>query len=68
MANTDPEVAQEVRRHFTTVERAVHAAPAEGQRSGESAREQDTTALTHHVLSSYYACACSPARGPNARL
>ncbi|MBH5333414.1 TetR/AcrR family transcriptional regulator [Streptomyces pactum] len=54
MANTDPEVAQEVRRHFTTVEQAVHAALTEGQRSGEITRERDATALTHHVLSSYY--------------
>lgn len=54
MANTDPEVAQEVRRHFTTVEQAVHAALAEGRRSGEITGEQDAVALTHHVLSSYY--------------
>ncbi|NGO12044.1 TetR/AcrR family transcriptional regulator [Streptomyces sp. HC44] len=54
MANTDPDVAQEVRRHFTTVEQAVHSALAEGQRSGEITREQDAVALTHHVLSSYY--------------
>lgn len=54
MANTDPEVAQEVRRHFTTVEQAVHSALVEGQRSGEITCEQDAMALTHHVLSSYY--------------
>jgi TetR/AcrR family transcriptional repressor of nem operon len=53
-ANTDPEVAQEVRRHFTTVERALHAALAEGQRSGEITRDQDAATLTHHVLTSYY--------------
>ncbi|UQS25038.1 TetR/AcrR family transcriptional regulator [Amycolatopsis thermalba] len=54
MAGTDPEVAQEVRRHFTTVERAVRAALDEGQRSGEISRDQSAAALTHHVLSSYY--------------
>ncbi|MDN3265329.1 TetR/AcrR family transcriptional regulator [Streptomyces sp. CSDS2] len=53
-ANTDPEVAQEVRRHFTTVEQAVCSALAEGQRDGEITRDQDAVALTHHVLSTYY--------------
>ncbi|MEU3527615.1 TetR/AcrR family transcriptional regulator [Streptomyces sp. NPDC038707] len=53
-ANTDPEVAQEVRRHFTTVERALRAALAEGQRGGEITRDQDAATLTHHVLTSYY--------------
>ncbi|MEU5080033.1 MULTISPECIES: TetR/AcrR family transcriptional regulator [Streptomyces] len=53
-ANTDPEVAQEVRRHFTTVEQAVRSALAEGQDSGEITRDQDAGTLTHHVLSTYY--------------
>ncbi|NIH80339.1 TetR/AcrR family transcriptional regulator [Amycolatopsis viridis] len=54
MANTDAEVAQEVRRHFTTVERAVHAVVADGQRTGEITRDRTAMALTHHVLTSYY--------------
>ncbi|MEU4837205.1 TetR/AcrR family transcriptional regulator [Nocardia testacea] len=54
MANSDPEVAQEVRRHFDPVEQAVRAAIAEGQRSGEITSDRDATALAHHVLSTYY--------------
>ncbi|WP_274598771.1 hypothetical protein SALCHL_000099 [Streptomyces albus subsp. chlorinus] len=38
LANTDPDMAQEVQHRFTTAEQAAHAALAGRQRSGEISR------------------------------
>lgn len=53
-AHADDDVREEVRRHFTTVERALAEAIARGQRSGEISPERDAGTLARQVLSTYY--------------
>jgi TetR/AcrR family transcriptional repressor of nem operon len=53
-ADSDDAVREEVRRHFTTVERALTATIARGQRSGEISPERSAGTLARQVLSTYY--------------
>ncbi|GGR70174.1 MULTISPECIES: TetR/AcrR family transcriptional regulator [Streptomyces] len=53
-ADSDDEVREEVRRHFTTVERALTETIARGQRSGEISPERSAGTLARQILSTYY--------------
>ncbi|WP_181795334.1 TetR/AcrR family transcriptional regulator [Streptomyces sp. WELS2] len=53
-ADSDDEVREEVRRHFTTVERALTQTIARGQRSGEIAAQRNAGALARRILTTYY--------------
>ncbi|MFJ3585139.1 TetR/AcrR family transcriptional regulator [Streptomyces sp. NPDC090127] len=53
-ADSDDAVREEVLRHFSTVEEALAATIARGQRSGEIPADRDTGTLARQVLSTYY--------------
>ncbi|MGI5350244.1 TetR/AcrR family transcriptional regulator [Streptomyces sp. CA-250714] len=53
-ADGDPDVKEEVLRHFTAVEEALRGAVAQGQRTGEIDPERDAGTLARQVLSTYY--------------
>ncbi|WP_067534202.1 TetR/AcrR family transcriptional regulator [Nocardia crassostreae] len=53
-AAADPEVADEVRRHFTAVEHALREAVSGGQRTGEIASTPDAATLARQIQSTYY--------------
>ncbi|RKT85745.1 TetR/AcrR family transcriptional regulator, transcriptional repressor for nem operon [Saccharopolyspora antimicrobica] len=50
----DPDVRDEVRRNFATVEEALREVLAEGQRSGEIDPGRSAEVLARQVLSTYY--------------
>lgn len=54
MASSDPDVKEQVHRHFTRVEKALGDALARGQRAGEIRTDRDATSLARQVLSTYY--------------
>lgn len=53
-ADSDDDVREEVRRHFTTVEQTLAGAIARGQRSGEISPERSAGTLARQILSTYY--------------
>ncbi|WP_454198649.1 TetR/AcrR family transcriptional regulator [Nocardia sp. Marseille-Q1738] len=53
-AGADPEVENEVRRHFGTVEEALREAISRGQHCGEITKGHDAETLARQILSTYY--------------
>ncbi|RJL29996.1 TetR/AcrR family transcriptional regulator [Bailinhaonella thermotolerans] len=53
-ADSDDAVREEVRRHFSTVERALTETIARGQDSGEISGERTAETLARQFLSTYY--------------
>ncbi|MEU5419661.1 TetR/AcrR family transcriptional regulator [Streptomyces sp. NPDC001407] len=54
MASSDPDVKEQVHRHFARVEEALRDAVARGQRAGEIRTDRDAASLARQVLSTYY--------------
>lgn len=54
MAGSDPDIKEQVHRHFVRVEEALGHAIARGQRAGEIRTDRDAASLARQVLSTYY--------------
>ncbi|WP_372405521.1 TetR/AcrR family transcriptional regulator [Streptomyces luteireticuli] len=54
MASSDPDVKEQVHRHFARVEEALKDTVARGQRAGEIRTDRDAAGLARQVLSTYY--------------